>query len=129
MGKECYCSSGMAFNRCCERYLNDSEIPETAEQLMRSRYTAYALQDEAYLIKTWHSTSCPTNKPLGEAQHKWHRLKVKEVLMGGVDDVTGEVAFEAVYKINGKAHKHIERSLFEKEEGVWRYLDVKKSGL
>ena len=126
MSESCFCGSGMEFEKCCEPYLKGEAIPQTAEQLMRSRYTAYTVQDEKYLINTWHSTSRPEKKQVEGGEIKWHRLKVKETFKGGPDDETGEVVFEAIYKINGKAHKHHERSLFEKEAGEWRYLDVKK---
>ncbi|MBL4866947.1 MAG: SEC-C domain-containing protein [Pseudomonadales bacterium] len=125
MNDSCYCDSGTVFEKCCEPYLKGISIPGTAEQLMRSRYTAYALWDEQYLINTWHSRTRPTNKRVESNDVKWHRLKVKEVLSGGVNDNSGEVVFQAIYKVNGKAHKHNERSIFEKEEGVWRYVDAK----
>jgi len=125
MSQSCYCGSGADFEKCCKPYLSGDAIPETAEQLMRSRYTAYAVKDEDYIIKTWHSKTRPTKKQLEGGKVKWHRLKVIEALMGGAEENTGEVLFEAIYKINGKAHKHSERSTFEKEDGQWRYLDVK----
>lgn len=125
MSKNCHCGSEQVFETCCEPYLKGVEKPQTAEQLMRSRYTAYVVQDEQYLIDTWHSKTRPSRKQVVDGKTKWHRLKIKETLKGGISDNAGEVVFEAIYKINGKAHKHIERSTFEKEEGEWRYLDVR----
>ncbi|MBL4607822.1 MAG: hypothetical protein JKY01_08350 [Pseudomonadales bacterium] len=127
MGQSCYCGSGAEFETCCEPFIIGSEKPDTAERLMRSRYTAYALKNEDYLIETWHTTTRPLKKQVEDDKVKWHRLKVVKTVMGAAEDNTGEVLFEAIYKVNGKAHKHVERSLFEKEEGQWRYLDVKET--
>lgn len=51
---KCPCHSGLPFTECCEPYLTEKELPESALQLMRSRYTAYALKDPDYIIKTTH---------------------------------------------------------------------------
>ena len=53
----CPCGSGRAFTACCGPYLAGTALPETAEALMRSRYTAYARRDGAYLSATWHPTT------------------------------------------------------------------------
>lgn len=51
---KCPCHSGLPFLECCEPYLTHKELPESALQLMRSRYTAYALKDPEYIIETTH---------------------------------------------------------------------------
>ena len=56
----CSCGSGRAYAECCGRYLDGGEPPATAEQLMRSRYTAYALAREDYLLATWHASTRPS---------------------------------------------------------------------
>ena len=86
---------------------------------MRSRYSAYALGLEAYLLQTWHSSTRPARLGLDEAPHpKWMGLEVKAVGQGSVE-------FIARYKIGGRAHRLHETSRFLCEEGVWFYLDGK----
>lgn len=118
MSVDCYCGSTKSFDACCQPCLLGEAFPETAEQLMRSRYTAYELWDAAYLLKTWNSKTRPSLKKVEDDKIKWHRLKIRQTIDGTADSEKGEVAFEAIYKINGQAHKHIEHSLFEKEDGV-----------
>ena len=102
MSKNCHCGSEQVFEACCEPYLKGVEKPQTAEQLMRSRYTAYVVQDEQYLIDTWHSKTRPSRKQVVDGKTKWHRLKIKETLEGGISDNAGEVVFEAIYKLMAK---------------------------
>ena len=56
----CPCG-GPEYERCCGRYIDNGEIPETAEQLMRSRYSAYVLHKEPYLKSTWHPSTRPVD--------------------------------------------------------------------
>ena len=116
----CPCQNGTALNDCCGRYLSGAAAP-TAEALMRSRYTAYALRDEAYLRRTWHPATCPPNLDLDPAT-RWIGLKVIDTVAGGVDDDSGEVAFVARYKIAGKGHRLEERSHFARLGGRWIYV-------
>lgn len=55
----CCCGSMVNHDRCCGRYLGGGEFPQSAEQLMRSRYSAYVLGDEPYLLATWHPDTRP----------------------------------------------------------------------
>ncbi|MGD1990808.1 MAG: YchJ family metal-binding protein, partial [Chromatiales bacterium] len=50
----CPCESGLDYDLCCGRFIDEGALPETAEQLMRSRYTAFTLDRISYLEKTWH---------------------------------------------------------------------------
>lgn len=89
---------------------------------MRSRYSAYVLCDEAYLLATWHADTRPANLGLDqEPRAKWLGLKIKrhEDKGGG----RAEVEFVARYKIAGRAHRLHETSRFLHEQGQWRYLD------
>lgn len=92
---------------------------------MRSRYTAYCLGNEAYLLQTWHSSTRPGHLNLQQdSRIKWIRLKVERTEQGGEQDQEGIVAFTAVYKNNGKAEKLHETSRFVRENGNWVYLDA-----
>ena len=52
MSRPCPCASNLTFDRCCEPYLAGKKAPETAEKLMRSRFSAYALARADYLAAT-----------------------------------------------------------------------------
>ena len=93
---------------------------------MRSRYTAYSLGNEDYLLQTWHSSTRPESLNLTRDTHiKWVRLKVEHTEQGSEQDNEGIVVFTALYKNNGKAEKLHETSRFVRENGKWVYLDAK----
>ena len=118
----CPCCSGRLFSACCAPYLARAAIPSTAEALMRSRYTAYALADAAYLKSTWHPNTLPEHLNLSEqAGTKWLGLKI--IRHEGVDENHAIVEFVARYKIHGKAHRLHEVSRFERIAGCWYYVD------
>ena len=87
---------------------------------MRSRYTAYVLKLEDYLLKTWHPDTRPAALDLAEeTSTKWLGLEVKRFEVTGDDAAI--VEFVARYKLNGKAEKLQEISRFVKFE-KWYYL-------
>lgn len=118
----CPCGSKMQYARCCGRYLNNEETPQTAEQLMRSRYCAFVRGDEPYLLATWHPARRPGRVRL-DNQARWLGLSIRATEAGGPDDMTGTVEFVARFKIDGKGHRLHEISRFEKIDGRWYYLD------
>ena len=99
----------------------------TAQALMRSRYTAYVLNDEAYLLRSWHPRTRPTSVTF-DSKQRWLGLKVRSVRGGGVDDETGEVSFVARYKIDGKGHRLEETSQFTRHRGAWVYVSGELGG-
>ncbi len=100
----------------------------TAEQLMRSRYSAYALKQKDYLVSTWYPGTCPQQLDLYEDAHvKWVGLKVVNTEAGSEQDQTGIVEFTATMKANGRAEKMTERSEFIKEEGRWYYVKAQET--
>jgi SEC-C motif domain protein len=89
---------------------------------MRSRYTAYVLEDEPYLLATWHPLSRPENLDFAaEPCPKWLGLTVKQRTV--MDARHATVEFIARYKINGRAFKMHEISRFERIQERWFYLD------
>ena len=116
----CPCGSSAALERCCGPLL-DGGNAATAEALMRSRYTAHVLSDEAYLLRSWHPRTRPSSIDLDPKQ-RWLGLKIRSVRDGAVDDETGEVSFVARYKIDGKGHRLEETSQFIRHRGAWVYL-------
>ena len=118
MDQQCPCG-GKTFEQCCGRFLRSDHVPNTAEELMRSRYTAYTLQEEAYLQATWYARTRPVGL-ITEAGLKWLGLEVRKHLPEGD---TATVEFVARYKIDGRAHRLHEISRFVREDGRWFYVD------
>ncbi len=118
--KLCPCESKKPYSVCCEPYHNGIAAP-TAEALMRSRYTAFALSLEEYLLQTWHPETRPSTLKLAEdAATKWIGLQIKNV--ANISEKKATVEFVARYKIAGKAERLHELSKFERIEGRWYYL-------
>lgn len=116
----CPCG-GLAFADCCGRYLENGDIPPTAEALMRSRYTAFVRRDAPYLLDTWAARTRPSTLDFADAP-QWLGLLVKAHVQH--DDTHAEVEFVARYKVGGRAHRLHERSRFERsDDGRWRYID------
>lgn len=88
---------------------------------MRSRYSAYVLKLEAYLLATWHHTTRPAALDLAADNAKWLGLELKKHLPESADCTT--VEFVARYKTGGRAHRLHEISRFTREEGKWFYVD------
>lgn len=117
----CPCGYGRELSDCCGRYIEDIEAAPTAEALMRSRYTAYVLLREDYLLATWHASTRPVQLGLTqEAPTKWIGLDVKRHEL--LDDNHATVEFVARYKVNGRAQRMHEISRFVREEGRWYYV-------
>jgi SEC-C motif-containing protein len=124
---ECPCGSGKPYAACCGRFIEGNEPAPTAEALMRSRYTAYTLCNEDYLLATWHASTRPQVLGLQEeAPTKWLGLEVKRHEQQDAEHAI--VEFVARYKINGRAHRLHETSRFVRENGRWYYLDGDLSG-
>lgn len=114
--------AGTRYTGCCGRYIDLGEIAPTAEALMRSRYTAYTLGLEDYLLATWHySTRPPSLEIASEPRRKWLRLEVRRHEPAGPDNAV--VEFVARYKVAGRAHRLHEISRFVREAGLWCYVD------
>ena len=88
---------------------------------MRSRYVAYALGLESYLLATWHSSTRPADLKLDEDPPRWLGLTIKRHELQGKDRAT--VEFIARYKIGGRAYRLHEISRFIREDGRWLYID------
>ena len=118
----CACGSGGARPSCCGPLLDGDEQAQTAEALMRSRYSAFVEGDEAYLAATWHPNTRPASIRLDPAR-RWLGLKVVATEAGRADDGQGTVEFVARYKVDGGGHRLHERSRFERLAGRWVYVD------
>lgn len=119
--KECPCQSGKSYQICCEP-AHLGIAAENAEKLMRSRYSAYVLGLEPYLLASWHPATRPAALNLEEdSSTKWLGLQVKSYVE--TDPTHANVEFLARYKVNGRAYRLHENSRFEKIDGRWYYCD------
>ena len=124
---QCPCGSGLEYAECCEPFIKGDKLPETAEKLMRSRYSAYATINVDYL----HSTLHPDHQADHDvnaarkwaADSDWLGLEIISTAEGGEDDATGIVEFRANYREKGKNKALHEVSRFEKVDGRWTYVD------
>jgi SEC-C motif domain protein len=121
---ECPCG-GSAYFACCGRYIDGGETALTAEVLMRSRYTAYTMRDEKYLLATWHPSTRPATLDLAnDANTRWLGLEVKRHVVNAIENNRAIVEFVARFKIGGgRAERLHEVSRFVREDGRWFYLD------
>lgn len=123
----CPCGSETDYADCCGRFIDGGASPETAGQLMRSRFTAYCRKCIDYLVETTHPNA-RTPRLRDEItetaqQITWTTLKVLSTSQGQAGDKIGKVEFTADYELEGKLHTHHERSRFRRFEGRWKYLD------
>ncbi|WP_148715604.1 YchJ family protein [Chitinolyticbacter meiyuanensis] len=116
----CHCGLNADYVACCGRY-HAGEAAPTAQALMRSRYSAYVLALEPYLLATWHASTRPLQLDLAsDAPARWLGLTVKH------HEATGDTAvveFVARYKVGGRAYRLHETSRFVREGGRWFYVD------
>jgi SEC-C motif-containing protein len=109
----------LAYEECCGP-VHDGQPAVTAEALMRSRYSAYALDNVDYLLRTWH----PGTRPAALAPDpdlRWRGLEIVETGGGGMFDDTGIVEFRARYRAGDERGEMHERSRFVRHDGAWVY--------
>jgi SEC-C motif domain protein len=119
----CPCGNPAGYTQCCGP-LHDGAAAATAEQLMRSRYSAYVLKREDYLLASWHASSRPASLRLAAQQPAptWLGLEIRQHQQGDDDHAT--VEFIARYRLGGgRAQRQHETSRFVREAGHWYYLD------
>ena len=123
----CPCGSQRSSTRCCAPLLEGSKAAETAEQLMRSRFTAFTAGNIDYLLDTHHpSKHSPTERQqLAKTleQYRWLSLEIVRSVQGDSHSTNGTVEFIARYTDGQRLEQLHERSSFIKENGRWFYLD------
>lgn len=118
---KCPCGSGTTYGECCGP-LHDGTAAPTAEALMRSRYSAYAVGNLDYVFRTWH----PRTRPADLAPTPgltWVGLEILRTVDGGIADDTGEVEFRASFRDGRGEQVMHETSRFERRGGRWVYVD------
>ncbi|MFB9236579.1 YchJ family protein [Plantactinospora siamensis] len=117
----CPCGTGQPYVDCCGPLHAGRAAAATAEQLMRSRYSAFALGEPAYLLETWAATTRPARLEL-DPEQRWFRLDIVAADRGGLLDSVGTVEFDAHYRTGGRPGTLHERSRFVRTDGRWRYV-------
>ena len=118
----CPCGLDKALASCCLPLIQQEQQAETAEALMRSRYTAYAMGNMAYLTSSWHAATRPATVE-ANSEIEWLGLTVLSFRAGGTADLKGNVEFIARYRAHNALAQVHENSRFIKEQGQWFYLD------
>lgn len=124
---QCPCGSGQSYQACCEPLLAGRHKAQTAEALMRSRYTAFTRVDVDYLERSHHpKTRNSFDRPGAEKwarDAEWQGLDILSTEAGAEQDRKGVVEFKARYRINGEDCVLHEISEFERKQGDWYYVD------
>lgn len=118
----CPCLSGEQYDECCARFHRGEADAPTAEQLMRSRYSAFVVLEPNYLLRTWHASTRPDSMEL-HPDMQWRRLDIVSTTDGGPLDTSGTVEFAAHYRLDGERGVQRELSRFVREDKHWYYVD------
>jgi SEC-C motif-containing protein len=119
----CHCGNPRPYWRCCQP-LHDGVPAADAEALMRSRYSAYVLRLEPYLLATWHPSTRPAalNLAAQNPAPRWLGLTVKR--HQAIDADRAIVEFVARSRLGGGGARRLhEISRFVREDGRWFYVD------
>lgn len=118
----CHCGKNPTFNHCCEKYILSKEIPATAEDLMRSRYSAFCVVNMDYLFNTTDlQVRYEFDRSANEAWAKSAQFKKLEIIKTEESGTKSIVEFKAYFQADGQEHVHHEISTFRKSNGAWFY--------
>ncbi|HEX8960187.1 MAG TPA: YchJ family protein [Geobacteraceae bacterium] len=124
---DCPCGSGASYGECCEPIISGARGAETAEQLMRARYSAYVLVNTDFLLASTHPDHRQGYDHKGTREWaenaEWDGLEIVGQEKGAAKDKSGEVEFIARYRLKGARHEHHENALFKKEKGQWFFTE------
>ena len=115
----CECGIEKPFVECCGRFLSGESKPETAEELMRSRFVAFGMGDFDYIERT--QVDALPQEVRDRKVPEWETLQVVATSNGGPEDQTGVVEFVAHYHHHG-CHNHHEKARFSRVNGDWKYV-------
>lgn len=117
--QSCLCGSEQSFKECCGKFINSIQTTETPEQLMRSRYSAYILKNENYLLQSWHESTRPESLDLTIDTTQWKKLKI----ISATENNVHFVAYFTQDTLNKeKLYALTEISHFVKDKN-WQYLE------
>lgn len=123
MPKQCYCGKRRPYRQCCGPLIDGEKTARTPEQLMRSRYSAYAQGGQGqYLFDTWYPATCQhlTPEMLDKRDSEWLGLTVHD---RGQQGDEGFVSFTAAFRdAEGQEQQLREKSVFQRLNGRWLYV-------
>ena len=123
----CPCGSERPYAECCEPVIEGKRSAKTAEELMRSRYSAYAKGKVSHVLKSSHPNLRQTLDENATRQWsdgaEWEHIEIVRTEKGGEDDDEGAVEFIAHFTEDGVKRTHHEISHFKKFRGRWYYND------
>ncbi len=123
----CPCGSGIAYAQCCHPIIAGERPAATAEELMRSRYSAFARAQTDHLWESTHpdqrrEDSRKTVRKWAE-QSQWLGFEILSMSGGGPGDEEGRVEFVAEYREKGVRKRHHELATFKKKDDRWYFYD------
>lgn len=126
---QCPCNPTKKYTDCCEKAHKNILSVDTAEKLMRSRYSAFVLANIEYLQKSHHSSLRPTKQEKKNIEKwtksvSWLKLEIINSTKGTTADKDGTVEFKAFFMENSSVNVIHENSEFCKENGYWVYLEA-----
>jgi SEC-C motif-containing protein len=126
----CPCGSQMSYAECCRPLIAGEKRAETAERVMRARYTAYVMREMGYLLTSLHPDHRSDYDEKGSRawaeRTVWHGIEIHNTVKGGPDDREGQVEFTVSFTENGIRQEYRERSTFKKDNGIW-YFEAGKT--
>jgi len=126
---KCPCGSKKSYGKCCEPIITGTRPAETAEELLRARYTAHVRKDIDYIMNTVHPAKRKASERKGieewSENTEWRKLEIIEVTGGTSDDSEGRIEFKAHYKGEEGDAIHHELSRFKKSRDRWFFFDGK----
>ncbi|MCQ9616698.1 YchJ family metal-binding protein [Paenalcaligenes niemegkensis] len=121
--RHCPCGLPLPYLRCCGQWHQGTkhlQAPDAAT-LMRSRYSAFVLDNASYLLATWHPSTRPEKIEPNPDGIKWLGLELRAHTVNS--DTRAEVEFIARHRLHGRATRLHEHSRFLREQGQWFYVD------
>ncbi|GFE60131.1 YchJ family protein [Geobacter sp. AOG2] len=123
----CPCGSGVAYSDCCEPVITRARPAETAEQLMRARYSAYVGVQMDFVFESTHPDYRQGYDHAGTEEwaksSEWLGLEIVATDKGGREDSVGEVEFVARFKEKGVVREHHECGQFKRKSGTWYFTE------
>lgn len=123
----CPCGSGNPYSECCEQIISGAKPADTAEQLMRARYSAYVLAKMDFIFESTHPEHRQDYDHAGTKKWaetaEWQGLEISSTKSGGSADSAGEVEFVAHFIENGDKREHREAGQFKRKDGQWYFTE------
>lgn len=125
--EDCPCGSGQGYPDCCEAIITGRSVAETAEQLMRARYTAHEKVAVDFIFDSTHPGHREDYDHRGTRrwaeEADWLGMEIVETLAGGAGDREGVVEFVVRYRDKEGIHRYHERGRFIREQGRWYFAE------